>query len=315
MKRCTILTAFVIFAAMLAACGGQGLEEPAPTAAPEATSTPEVPATARPTAAETVATTEPIPTDTPFPGATPTPTVAVVAVATPTVPPPAPTSTPVLTPAPVVTPTPSPTSMPTPTLIPTPTPLPSTSLSVTRPSVLDYVDRAPPIASLITIGTPGADGSTTVTGAPGAVPASVLVMVSTLDYAKAEIVQAGSNGSFSASVIAAPGATIQVRYDPYDQGIGDPEMPVHQKNPWPGSLIRVPDDLSGTPGTPFSSAGSSGASSGTVMWAAQGTVADRNVQAEDQVSHIGHVTNIHSRRSDGARLAEPAATCRDCSSL
>ena len=112
-------------------------------------------------------------------------------------------------------------------------------------------------------------------------------MVSTLDYALGEIVQATSDGSFTASVIAAPGATIQVRYNPYDRTIGDPAMPVHQKNPWPGSLLRVPDDLSGTAGTPFSSAGSSGAPSGTVMWAAKGSVADRNVEAGDQVSISG----------------------------
>ena len=41
---------------------------------------------------------------------------------------------------------------------------------------------SPPIASLITVGTPTPDGSTTVAGASGAVPADAVVMVASLAY-------------------------------------------------------------------------------------------------------------------------------------
>ena len=128
-----------------------------------------------------------------------------------------------------------------------------------------------------------------MTGAAGAVPGSVDVMVTTLDYAQGEFVRAGSDGSFSASVIAAPGATIQARYNPYGRIFGEPDVDFHQKHHWPGTLIRVPEDLPDTQGTAFSSAGSSGAPSGTVMWAADGTVADRNFEPGDHVSILGNL--------------------------
>ena len=93
---------------------------------------------------------------------------------------------------------------------------PSSSFLVSsRPSVLDYVDRPPPIASLITIGAPGPDGVTLVTGDPGSVPPLVHVIVATLEYGDPVAVRSAADGGFSASVLSAPGATIQVRYDPY----------------------------------------------------------------------------------------------------
>ena len=51
-----------------------------------------------------------------------------------------------------------------------------------RIPVMDIIDRPPPIASLITVGTPTPDGSTTVAGASGAVPADAVVMVASLAY-------------------------------------------------------------------------------------------------------------------------------------
>ena len=52
----------------------------------------------------------------------------------------------------------------------------------TRIPVMDIVDRPPPIASLITVGTPAPNGTTAVSGAPGAVPAGAFVMVASLAY-------------------------------------------------------------------------------------------------------------------------------------
>ena len=42
-------------------------------------------------------------------------------------------------------------------------------------------------------------------------------MVTTVEYADAVFVQSEADGSFSASVLSAPGATVQVRYSPYSQ--------------------------------------------------------------------------------------------------
>lgn len=296
MRFLTIGAIFVAVLVVTAACGGQGPVEPTSTLTPATTPVQGVRATLE--SAVTEAATAPglSPTFSPAPAPTqaPTATVAVVPQPTPTssaapVPTPRLTATviPVPTPTALLLPTATPTLTPAPTPTPMPVPLPNTSLKNARPSVLDYVDRSPPIASLITIGTPGTDGVTQVTGAADSVPGSVNVMVTTLDYAQGEIVRAESDGRFFATVIAAPGATVQVRYDPYDQGFGDSVMPFHQKNPWPGSLIRVPDDLSDTSGTPFSSAGSSGGPSGTAMWAVKGSVADRTVESGDQVSISG----------------------------
>ena len=288
MKLWTMSAIFGVVMLVMAACGGQGSVEPGPTAEPAATSAPRVQPTQAPAVAETATVPAPLPTATAGPVATPVPTAApATAPASEPTPTPVPTPRPTATTVPVPTPTAGPGPSATPTPTPTPEPLPTTRLKTSRPPVLDYVDRPPPIASLITIGTPGSDGVTQVTGAAGSVPGSVNVMVTTLDYAQGEIVRAGFDGRFFASVIAAPGATIQVRYDPYDQGFGDQAMPFHQKNPWPGSLIRVSDDLSDTDGTPFSSAGPSGGPRGTVMWAVKGSVSDRTVESGDQVSISG----------------------------
>ena len=190
MKFWVLSATFSAVILAVAACGGQELARPAPTAEPTATSAAIVTATGVPrVAAETATVPAPVPTATPIPVATPLPQAP--------------------------TPVPTPIPVPTATLTPTPVPLPNTSLKNSRPSVLDYVDRPPPIASLITIGTPGPDGMTEVTGAPGAVPGSVDVMVATVEYSDAAFVVSAPDGSFSASVISAPGATVQVRHNPH----------------------------------------------------------------------------------------------------
>ena len=119
--------------------------------------------------------------------------------------------------------------------------------------MLDYVDRPPPIASLITMGAPGPDGVTLVTGAPGSVPPLVYVMVATVEFGNAVTVSSAADGGFSASILSAPGATIQVRYNPYSSALnGDPPPPLAN---WPGTLMRVADSPDGGGGTPFSGAG------------------------------------------------------------
>ena len=171
---------------------------------------------------------------------------------------------------------------------PTPTPLLTTSVKSSRPAVLEYVDRPPPIASLITIGAPGTDGATTVTGAPGAVPGSVDVMVVTVEYSDPAFVVSAPDGSFHASVTSAPGATVQVRHNPYplQSRLIDG---LHQKNHWPGTLLRVADAPASGAGSPFSAAGATYAGGGPVFWAVEGSVSNKALQAGGSVSLSGSV--------------------------
>ena len=267
-----LISLIMVVSLFLAACGGGGGEEFGPTTPSSSTSP-----TAESSSTATLESQQ-------SPTSVPSPTPAAIS---------SPTSEQEQTQVPSLTPETEKPSEPTPTPISTPTPepveLPQTATDSSRASILDYEDRPPPIASLITIGAPAADGTTQITGSAGSVPGSVDVMVATLDYVQGEFVKSRSDGSFDATVIAAPGATVQVRYDPYDQNFGsqDREFSIHQINPWPGTLIRVSDDLSETDGTPFSGAGSSGAPSGAVLWAAQGSVADSFVEPEGQVSISG----------------------------
>ena len=170
--------------------------------------------------------------------------------------------------------------------------LSTTMVKSTRPAVLEYVDRPPPIASLITIGTPGTDGTTTVTGGPGTVPGSVDVMVVTEEYSDPAFVVSASDGSFSASVISAPGATVQVRHNPYSPLRFIPVAErddLHQKNHWPGTLLRVADAPASGGGTPFSSASATDVGGGPVFWGVEGTVSDRTLEAGGRVSVSGTV--------------------------
>ena len=120
-----------------------------------------------------------------------------------------------------------------------------------RIAVLDYVDRAPPVASLITVGAPGVGNMVAVSGASGAVPPLALVVVASLGYAIPDFVRAGEDGRFDAEVPSAPGDTIQVRYrveDGFDSyippGLGG-------INHWPGTLVHAPrsERASGFAGT------------------------------------------------------------------
>ena len=131
---------------------------------------------------------------------------------------------------------------------------------------------------MITIGAPGPDGVTLVTGAPGSVPPLVIVVVAPVEYTHGVAVDSAADGSFSASVIAAPGATIQVRYNPYSSARPPPSTS------WPGALMRVADSPDGGGGTPFSGAG---CSEGNVFWAVAGTAVQRPLDAVEEVTLSG----------------------------
>ena len=142
---------------------------------------------------------------------------------------------------------------------------------------------------MITIGAPGPDGVTLVTGAPGSVPPLVYVMVATVEYGNAVTVSSAADGGFSASMLSAPGATIQVRYNPYSSALnGDPPPPLAN---WPGTLIRVTHSPDGGGSTPFSGAGiigrpGSGREEG-FFWAVAGTVVQDTLDAVEAVTLSG----------------------------
>ena len=114
-----------------------------------------------------------------------------------------------------------------------------TRLAESRHPLFDIVDRPPPIASLITVGTPAPDGTTTVSGAPGAVPPLAVVLVASLAYSDPDFVRADQDGSFDAAIPAAPGDTIQIRYQ---VNYGNPQFPdvLAETTHWPGTLVRAP---------------------------------------------------------------------------
>ena len=138
-----------------------------------------------------------------------------------------------------------------------------------RPSVMDVVDRPPPIASLITVGTPAVDGTTTVSGTPGTVPSQAVVLVASLAYSDPGFARANRDGSFETEIPSAPGDTIQIRYrvDPrFDPFV--PEV-LAEKSHWPGTLVRVPRS---EPASGFVSAWYGGVESGIVRGFVSGTV-------------------------------------------
>ena len=133
-------TMFAIFSAVMltmAACGGEGAAERAPTPLPTDVSALEAEATVEPIVAD-AATVPPLaPTDTPVPSVilAPTATVEEPPAPSPTSSPiPVPTPIPTATVAVVPTPTLAPVAVPIPTLVPTPTPTPAPS---TLPSLPD----------------------------------------------------------------------------------------------------------------------------------------------------------------------------------
>ena len=145
-----------------------------------------------------------------------------------------------------------------------------TARADSRPPVMDSVDRPPPIASLITVGTPAPDGATTVSGAPGAVPPGARVLVASLAYSAPRFVRADQDGSFDTAIPAAPGDTIQIRYL---AELGNSFVPqdLAETVHWPGTLVRAPQS---EPASDFEGASFHTVESGFVRGVASGTVSE-----------------------------------------
>ena len=164
-------------------------------------------------------------------------------------------------------------------------PYPALAQDGGRIPVMDIVDHPPPIASLITVGTPAPDGTTTLSGAPGAVPPGVRVLVASLAYAIPRFVFANQDGSFEVGVPSAPGDTIQIRYlvelgNSYEPQ--DLASTVH----WPGTLVRVPQS---EPASDFAGAYYSNVAGGIVIGFASGTVSETRLAVGGTIRVTGTV--------------------------
>src|SRR5262245_51412064 len=80
-----------------------------------------------------------------------------------------------------------------------------TASAFTSAQPLFYVPDKPPVASLIQISAPDANGNVIVTGSPGAVPGGSVVALATLDTGHVLLANAAADGSFSGSIFGPPG--------------------------------------------------------------------------------------------------------------
>ena len=161
-----------------------------------------------------------------------------------------------------------------------------TALADSRIPVMDIVDHPPPIASLITVGTPAPDGTTTVFGAPGAVPAQAVVLVASLAYADPDFVRANEDGSFDAEIPAAPGDIIQIRYRVDLVFNPNVEGNLLNKTHWPGTLVGVPQS---EPASGFSSAYFHNVAGGILHGFASGTVSETRLAAGESTRVAGTI--------------------------
>ena len=151
----------------------------------------------------------------------------------------------------------------------------------------------PPIAALITVGQPDADGYTLVTGGAGSVAPEALVAISDLETTVTEFLQAEADGSFSATVLAPPGSTVQIKHAtlhaPLNEalGPGGVELAFPWLNGSPGTILPVPLNHSGSGGsTPFGLAGLVSMFDGEGYWTLAGTLGPEIISSTQTVYPI-----------------------------
>ena len=108
-------------------------------------------------------------------------------------------------------------------------------------------------------------------------------MVSTLEFHDVPnhiFARSAADGSFDASLFSAPGATLQLRYNPFPSE--DSPQEAFGFSPWPGALLRVPDSSQPALGRQFSASGSSG-----VAWTTEGTVSARDIGPAEPILVTG----------------------------
>jgi hypothetical protein len=151
----------------------------------------------------------------------------------------------------------------------------------------------PPLAALITVGQPDADGYTLVTGGAGSVASRALVAVSDLETSVTEFLQAEVDGSFSTTVLAPPGSAVQVKHAVLHGALNEALGPggVELAFPWlngsPGTILPVPLNHSGSGGSiPFGVAGLVDMFDGEGYWTLAGTMGPEIVSGTQRIYPI-----------------------------
>ena len=122
-----------------------------------------------------------------------------------------------------------------------------------QPTPFSYQQRElAPVAAKISVSPLGPDGTVTVTGAPGAIPATQLssalhdlVEVDSIETMTAQCAPAGRDGSFSIRLQTGPGATLLV--NARAPGTCSAQGPMTS----PSAVLRVPDGTTPGPTLPF----------------------------------------------------------------
>ena len=119
--------------------------------------------------------------------------------------------------------------------------------------------------------------STTLTGAPGAVPGSAWVIAIHVDTGHYNVVRASADGSFSMTLFATPGGTLEIKCDPTGTNLervhdGPPYMEFHYSGApalW-GTMLHLPGPAGS--GLRFGVSGPVSSSTLLPSWYAEGTV-------------------------------------------
>ena len=117
---------------------------------------------------------------------------------------------------------------------------------------------SPPVASLITISTPGPEGTVTVTGSANAATPGASLLLVTLDTGHYATTQAGSDGSFATSMFAPAGTSVLIKSDVFGGTIQTfVENPVGDDllTGLAGTILRVASPGTNGTGVAFAGAG------------------------------------------------------------
>jgi hypothetical protein len=104
-----------------------------------------------------------------------------------------------------------------------------------------FVADAPPVLARISVSVPDARDETTITGAAGAVLPGAWLLVINLSTGDYTTTRADAEGSFTASLVAPRGVTLEIRADPEGKIIPLFDAMKDRAGALPGTFLRVPD--------------------------------------------------------------------------
>lgn len=149
----------------------------------------------------------------------------------------------------------------------------------------ELVPDAPPKAALISISSPDTTNTVSIMGAPGAVTNSAYVAGVALDTGFFSQAQAAPDGSFKMTLFASQGSSIFIAADPasgaLQQILNDSNTSALYKStqlePFPATIVRVPDPKPLASGVPFSASGLIFIG-GPPVWTFQGSLSSQQLE-------------------------------------